>query len=52
MMKHLIPILMLTSTPALAIDPAFVGVWAPGSKGCKAQDSAAFRITQKGIDGP
>lgn len=49
--KYLIPILALISTPALAIDSAYVGVWAPSAEACKADDRTAFRITPKGADG-
>jgi hypothetical protein len=29
MIKRLVPVLALISTPALALDPAYIGVWAP-----------------------
>jgi hypothetical protein len=53
MIKHLVPILVLIliSTPALAIDPAYLGLWAPSPEACKPDDRTAFRITPKGISG-
>ncbi len=51
MIRYLIPMMVLISTPALAIDPAYVGVWAPSPEACKADDRSAFRITPKGADG-
>jgi hypothetical protein len=38
------------STPA-AIDPAYVGVWAPYPGACRADDRTAFRLRPKGISG-
>src|SRR5690349_2103060 len=51
--KNPIPILVLVliSTPALAIDPAYLGVWAPSPQSCRAGDRTAFRFTPKGISG-
>jgi hypothetical protein len=49
MIKYLIPVLVLISTPALAIDPAYLGFWAPSPKACRADERTAFRITPKGI---
>jgi hypothetical protein len=51
LIKNLIPILVSISTPALAIDPAYVGVWAPSPEACKDAGSTAFRITPNGIYG-
>jgi hypothetical protein len=51
MIKSLIPILVLISTPALAIDPAYLGFWAPSPGACRADDRTAFRITPRGISG-
>jgi hypothetical protein len=51
MIKSLIPILVLISTPALAIDPAYLGLWSLSLDECSADDRTAFRITPKGISG-
>jgi hypothetical protein len=51
MIKSLVPILVLISTPALAIDPAYLGLWAPSPEACRPDDRTAFRITPKGISG-
>jgi hypothetical protein len=51
MIKSLIPILVMISTPAMAIDAAYLGVWAPSPEACNADDRTAFRITPKGISG-
>ncbi len=51
MIKTLVPILILISTPALAIDQAYVGVWAPSAEACTADDRSPFRVTSNGIDG-
>jgi len=53
MIKNLVPILalILISTPALAIDPAYLGLWAPSPEACRPDDRTAFRITPKGISG-
>jgi hypothetical protein len=50
-LKNLIPILVLISTPALAIDPDYVGAWAPSPEACKDGGRTAFRITPKGTYG-
>jgi hypothetical protein len=50
-MKLLVPMLVMISTPALAIDPAYLGVWAPILEACNPDDRTAFRITLKGISG-
>jgi hypothetical protein len=50
--KGLIPILALISTPALAIDSGYVGVWAPNPGACRADDRTVFRITPKEMHGP
>jgi len=49
MLKTLTAILFLISTPALALDPAYLGVRAPNAASCRADDRTAFRITPKGI---
>jgi hypothetical protein len=51
MIKILISILVLISTPAQALDPAYLGLWSPSLYACSADDRTAFRITPKGISG-
>lgn len=51
MTKFLILLLVAFATPAWAIDPAYLGVWAPSLEECKDGGRAAFRITQKAAYG-
>lgn len=51
MIKTLVPMLLAMSTPALAIDPAYLGVWAPSAQECTGDDRTAFRITPQGMSG-
>ena len=51
LIKSVIPILVLVPTPALAIDPAYLGLWAPSPEAGKTDARTAFRITPKGISG-
>jgi hypothetical protein len=51
LIKHLVPILLLISNPALAIDPAYLGVWAREPGNCDLSGAGPFRITPKGITG-
>ena len=47
----IVPILVLISTPAFAIDQAYIGASAPVSGKCDFSGSGPFRITAKGIEG-
>ena len=47
----MISILALTATRALAIDPAYLGVWAEAMDQCGIYDRRAFRITPDGLTG-
>ena len=51
MSKSLILLLVAISTPAWALDPAYLGVWAPNPKACRDGGREAFRITQKAVYG-
>ena len=51
MIRYVIAVVVSISTPALAIDPAYFGVWAPSPAECRPDDRAGFRITPKGING-
>ena len=51
MLGKLVPILVLISTPALAVDQAYLGAWAPDPAKCNFSGSGPFRITAKGIEG-
>jgi hypothetical protein len=51
MLRKLVPILVLISTPAFAVDRAYIGAWAPDSGKCDFSGSGPFRITAKGIEG-
>lgn len=50
MAKNLVPILLLISTPAQAIDRAYLGVWTPEPGNCDFSGAGPFRITEKGIE--
>jgi hypothetical protein len=50
-MAVLITALMAMSTQALAIGPAYLGVWAPTPQECTGDDRTAFRITLQGMSG-
>jgi hypothetical protein len=41
---------MLIATPALAVEPAYIGIWASNPHGC-ADPSDAFQITSKAMRG-
>jgi hypothetical protein len=51
MIKSLIPIVVLISTPALAIDRTYLGAWTPEPGKCDFSGTGPFRITTKGIEG-
>ncbi len=51
MIKNLIPIVVLISAPALAIDRAYLGAWTPEPGKCDFSGAGPFRITPKGIEG-
>ena len=49
MLKILTPILLLISTQALALDPAYLGYWAVNTAVCRRDERAGFRITPTGM---
>ena len=51
MLRKFAPILVLISTPAFAVDRAYLGAWAPDYGKCNFSGSGPFRITAKGIEG-
>ena len=46
MTKFLVLLSVVIVNPAWAIDPAYLGIWAPSPKECRDGGRAAFRITQ------
>jgi hypothetical protein len=51
MLRKFAPILVLISTPAFAVDRAYLGAWAPDYGKCNFSGAGPFRITAKGIEG-
>src|SRR4051812_1675133 len=49
MFKILTPILLLISTPAFAVDQAYLGYWIVNVEGCRPDELAGFRITPTGM---
>src|SRR4051812_24852133 len=52
MLKILTPVLLLISTSAFALDPAYQGFWAPDPASCSQDEKTAFHITPKGTTEP
>jgi hypothetical protein len=50
MIKNFIPALVLLSVPALAAEPAYVGIWASNAQACR-DTSDVFQITAKVMRG-
>lgn len=51
MLRNLALILVVISTPAFAIDAAYIGAWTPEPGKCDFSGFGPFRITAKGIEG-
>jgi hypothetical protein len=51
MLRKLVPLLVVISTPAFAIDRAYIGAWAEDPRKCNFSGSGPFRITEKGMEG-
>lgn len=51
MMELSVAALMAASAQAMAIPPAYLGIWAPSPQECTGDDRTAFRITPQGMSG-
>jgi hypothetical protein len=49
LLSALLLVAVAAPSPALAIDPAYLGYWAPDAQSCTHHD--AFRITPEGLSG-